>query len=93
MDRMGDEERLSRILFRPPAPPTRGETEAFVARLLERLDEEKTGALLRWLTRPWLVPTLGLALASFAVAVRLESPLPSSPFGPDSVAAPVDEEP
>jgi hypothetical protein len=99
MDRMENDERLSKIFFRPPQPPSEAQTEAFVARFLDRLEEERPGSALSWwLGRPWLVPALGLALASMLAFIRVQSPLPAGLLDSDGVqlammSAPVGEVP
>ncbi|MDD5630240.1 MAG: hypothetical protein PHU21_14330 [Elusimicrobia bacterium] len=53
--------RIAAAFLRPPARPTPVQTEAFVAKVMARLDEPAGGgaALLRWLT-----PAVSFALAA-----------------------------
>jgi hypothetical protein len=66
--------RLGPVFFRKPAPPTPFETEAFVSRVMGRVEERRAaGSPVRiWLR--WMLPAAGLA-ALLAVAV----PAPEAP--------------
>jgi hypothetical protein len=67
-------------LFRPAAPPTRADTEAFTQRVLARLPEE-AGAL--WPGR-WLAPSLAFSAAALALALMLP---PAEDDGSESLIA------
>lgn len=60
-------EKLSRIFLQPTQPPSAAQTEAFVCRVMARLEPQTpVGNALRWLT-----PALGFALAvSMVLALR-----------------------
>lgn len=66
-----DERRLRRLgpaLFRAAAPADPRRTEAFVARVMARVEADSVPAWTRWLT-----PALGLALAGLVAALWLPS--------------------
>ena len=58
--------RLARALFPAPRPADPRATEAFTARVMGRLREERVPAWQRWLS-----PALGLALAGLLAAIML----------------------
>ncbi len=66
-----DEARLRRLgpaLFQAAAPPDPRKTEAFVARVMARVEADSIPAWTRWLT-----PALGMALAGLLAALWLPS--------------------
>lgn len=66
-------------LFKPAAPPTRAETEAFAQRVLARLPEE-AGA---WWSVRWLAPSLAFSAAALVLSLAL----PASDDEPVDVTA------
>lgn len=65
--------RLGPALFRAPAPADPRSTEAFVARVMSRLEEESVPAWERLLSGRWLTPALGLAVCGLAAFLWLPS--------------------
>lgn len=59
--------RLTAAFFKPSKPPTAFETEAFVSRVMGRLEAER--AHQAWWTGRWLVPALGVGLAAALLVV------------------------
>ena len=84
--------RLGPLFFRKPAPPTPFETEAFVARVMGRVEERRAAGspLNIWLR--WLLPAAGLAAL---LLVAVPSSDASIDLGPDldSAALILTEEP
>lgn len=66
--------RLGPALFRSPAPADPRSTEAFVARVMSRLEDEAVPAWERLFAGRWLAPALGLALCGLAAFLWLPSP-------------------
>lgn len=66
--RAAELDRLTRALFRRPAPPSAIQTEAFVARVMARLPAASEP--LAWLTPRWLVPAFGAAFAALFLSFR-----------------------
>lgn len=64
--------RLGPALFRAPAPADPRSTEAFVARVMARVEEDSVPAWERFAGR-WLTPALGLALCGLAAFLWLPS--------------------
>ncbi len=57
-------ERLAAALFMAPEPPTPGETEAFAAKVVRRLEAREDRAWGRW-----LAPAFGLGLAAWLASM------------------------
>lgn len=71
-------ERLAKVFFRPPAPPTPRETEAFVSRVMSRLPQPAPQpSVPAW---SWAVPAL-----SFGMAAALFVFWPAPESGPAEV--------
>ena len=88
-----NDERIPRVFFRAPAPPTAFETEAFTLRVMARIEESRSPALgwgLEWFTGRWTVPALGLGIATMLLSIFYSGP--SSPvdledsLSPDNAA-------
>lgn len=63
--------RLGPALFRSPAPADPRSTEAFVARVMARVEEDAVPAWERLFAGRWLAPALGLALCGMAAFLWL----------------------
>lgn len=71
-----DADRLRRLgpaLFRAAAPTDPRSTEAFVARVMSRVEAGSVPAWERFASR-WLTPALGLALAGLAAGIWVTTP-------------------
>ncbi|MBI3554438.1 MAG: hypothetical protein HY077_18230 [Elusimicrobia bacterium] len=66
------DKRIAEALFRAPKTPTDFETEAFVSRVMGRIEEARSPAL-QWLTGRWTVPALGLGIAAVFLATFLST--------------------
>ena len=78
--------RLSTALFMPVAPADSRSTEAFVARVMARVDEESVSSWERLAAR-FLVPAFGLALAGMLFAISLPSEDADAPLGVAAISA------
>ena len=75
-----DWERIRAAFLRAPARPSRQETEAFVCRVMGRLQDEPPRV---WTALRWLVPAMSFALAFSAFLIARPDP---SAIPPDDVA-------
>lgn len=92
MDQTEDiDKRISKALFRAPAPPTAFETEAFVSRVMTRIDYEGS-PLTRWLTGRWAVPALGLGIVALFFSI-VDSVPQADDEAPAAWVLPVEDEP
>ncbi|MEK7859595.1 MAG: hypothetical protein AAB320_10700 [Elusimicrobiota bacterium] len=60
---------VSEVFFRRPAPPGATQTEAFVARVMGRLEEEARSPWRVFLSLRWTAPALGLAAALMFLSI------------------------
>lgn len=72
--------RLGSALFRAPAPHDPRATEAFVARVMARVEEDAVSPWERFAARV-LAPSFGLALAGLLVTISLPPADPDAPLG------------
>lgn len=72
--------RLGPVLFRPSAPADPRSTEAFVARVMARVEAESVSPWERFAARV-LAPALGLALAGLVFAISMPGPDEDAPLG------------
>jgi hypothetical protein len=75
-------------LFTAAAPVNSRSTEAFVARVMARVDEESVSSWERFAAR-FLVPAFGLALAGMLFAISLPSEDADAPLGVAAISADV----
>jgi anti-sigma factor RsiW len=84
----GESERLRRLgpaLFKASAPPDPRSTEAFVARVMSRVEAESVSPWERFAARV-LAPALGLALAALVFAIVMPGPDEDAPLGVEVVS-------
>lgn len=72
--------RLGEALFAAPAAADPRSTEAFVARVMARVDAESVSPWERFAAR-FLIPAFGLALAGLLISISLPRVDPDAPLG------------
>lgn len=80
---------LGQALFRAPAPADARSTEAFVARVMARVEADAVSPWERFAARV-LAPALGLALAGLLFTIFTPRPDPDDAFGVEIAAVSVD---
>lgn len=82
--------RVPRLFFKKPKAPTAFETEAFVSRVMDRIEERTPafGLLLDLLGRRWTVPALSLGLATLLISILFSGPM--SPLTLEASVSPDD---
>ncbi len=71
------DQRIRKIFFRAPVPPTPFQTEAFTRRVMARIAESQSpafGWVLEWFSGRWTVPALGLGIATLLLSVIYSGP-------------------
>lgn len=81
--------RLGPALFRAPAAADPRATEAFVARVMSRVESDKVSIWERLAARV-LAPALGLALAALMLSIALPGPDKDAPLGVAAVSIDVE---
>ncbi len=96
--------RIRKAFFKAPPTPSAFETEAFVSRVMARIDESRVpvfSPFLRLIMARWTVPALGLGIAAVFLSIQYTVPAGSmvvnaSITGADASSAwviPMDNEP
>lgn len=81
--------RLGAVLFTAPAAVDPRATEAFVSRVMARVESESVAPWEKFAAR-FLAPAFGLALAGLLLTILLPRPEPDAPLGVEVVSVDAD---